>query len=138
MILRYSLPRHLMAGCARPRGPRAANSAGFNTIPSPPAEVSSCHQLVASATLVVSVTSTFLNGVVTSKPSPALEISRSVSICQKSDRVDLERQRRRATLRPGFGIKDMRLPKRQFGGVNPRGILVQQIAQVRGRPPGIR
>src|SRR5215212_9996756 len=36
MIRRYSFPRHFTAGCTNPRFPRAINSSGFTTIPSPP------------------------------------------------------------------------------------------------------
>src|SRR5215211_6566317 len=51
MMRRYSRPRVLSAGCTSPRRPRATNSSGLTTIPSPPAAVSSSHQTAPARSL---------------------------------------------------------------------------------------
>ena len=63
MMRRYSRPRHLTAGWARPRPPRWMKSSGLTTMPSPPRPVSSSHQSIPAASLAGSVRSTTRNGV---------------------------------------------------------------------------
>ncbi len=55
MIRRYSGPRHLIAGCAKPRRPLQMKSSGLTTMPSLPAAVISTHHGVAPPQLVLIV-----------------------------------------------------------------------------------
>ena len=57
MIRRYSRPRHLTAGCNRPREPVATNDNGLTTAPSPPLSVNAVHHPVAAALLAGSTRS---------------------------------------------------------------------------------
>jgi len=51
-------PRHLTAGCNRPREPVATNDNGLTTAPSPPLSVNAVHHPVAAASLAGSARST--------------------------------------------------------------------------------
>ena len=51
----------------------------------------------------------------------------------EGDGIDIEEQCRRAALFRRLRVEDMRLAERQFEGLDPGGILVQEISQIGGR-----
>jgi hypothetical protein len=63
--------------------------------------------------------------------------TRPASVPHKSDGINLQQERRSATVGRGLGVENMRPPEGLLQLVNVKRALMQQVAQILGRIPPV-